>query len=165
MLLPWFERRAASGRSQTYTPWRWGDPNAADPPEMPLLTLQFAELVFRREWGLSFVIAAASGALVSFIVAAWQPTHPRIGRAMAVNLTAAVVAVLLIVLMALALAGDGTTGGSTVPRIGLVVGGAAVIGWLGFGIAVARIAARPRHASDDLTDAARAGRTETSTTG
>jgi hypothetical protein len=148
MLLPWFEGRTSSGRSHTYTPWPWGDPDAAAAPDWPFLSLQIAELVFRREWGLSFVIAAASGALISFISAGWRPTHPRIPRVIAVNLIAAAVAVLLVVLMALAFASGAPAGTSIAPRIGFFVGAAAVIGWLGAGIAVARIAATARAAAE-----------------
>jgi hypothetical protein len=93
------------------------------------------------------VVAAASGALVSFIAAGWRPTHPRIRRVLSVNLTAAAVAVILVVLMVLAFAGGAPAGTSIAPRIGFFVGSAAVIGWLGTGIAVTRGAATARDAA------------------
>jgi hypothetical protein len=111
---------------------------------MPLLSLQIAELVWRREWGLSFVIAAASAALISFIAAAGRPPDRRAARATVMNVIAAAIAVILIVLMALAFAGDGPAGASTAPRLGFFVGVAAVAGWLWAGIAFARVGAAAR---------------------
>ena len=140
---PWFEKTDPTG-SETYTPWPWGDPNAASAPDTPFLSMQLTELMIRQEWGLLFVIAAASGALISFIAAAKRPDAERVGRAVTVNLVAAVVCLVMTVLMWASFGAGGGDETTTAVMYGFVVAVPAQLAWLGAAITQTRLWSRSR---------------------
>jgi hypothetical protein len=146
---PWFERVDSTG-SETFIPWPFTDSDSASAPESPFLSAQLAELVLSQEWGLLFVIAAASGALISFIAAAKRPEADRMGRAVAVNLVGAVVCLVTTVLM-WASFGTAADGATTALRYGFVVAVPAQFGWLGCAVAAARLWARSRRPVQEAT--------------
>ncbi len=148
---PWFERFEANG-SETFTPWPFTDPDAASAPDNPFLSAQIAGIVLSQEWGLLFVIAAASGALIAFISAARRPTQDRMGRADAANRITAVVCLVTTALMwaSFAGAGDGDSAG-TVLRYGFLAAVPAQLGWLGCAIAHVRLWSRSRRMSQTVT--------------
>jgi hypothetical protein len=140
---PWFERFDADG-SQNFTPWPFTEPDSPSVPDNPFLSAQLAGLVLSQEWGLIFVIAAASGALIAFIAAAKRPTEDRMGRAVAVNLIAAAVSLVMTALMWASFGVGGAADSTTALRYGFVVAAPAQLAWLGCAVAFARIWSRSR---------------------
>jgi len=147
---PWFDRVDANG-SETFIPWPFTDPDSASVPDNPFLSAQIAGMVLSQEWGLLFVVAAASGALISFIAAAKRPEAERIGRAIAVNLIAALVCLVMTVLMWASFGSAGSQGATTALRYGFLLAVPAQLGWLGCAIACTRLWSRSRHAVQTTT--------------
>jgi len=141
--LPWFVRTAGAD-DITYTPWLWGDPDAASAPDYPSTTANLIALGVSREWGLSLVIAAAVGAVIGFILTAKRPTDDRVNRAVIINVVAAALSLVLVGLAWFAFVAEGGDGATTSVDIGVMLALPAQVAWLVLAIAAARIAGRAR---------------------
>ena len=151
MSLPWFVRTGGADDT-TYTPWLWGDPDAASAPDYPSTTANLIALGVSREWGLSLVIAAAVGAVIGFILTAKRPTDARVNRALIINVVAAALSIVLVGLAWFAFAADGGDGATTSVDIGVMLALPAQIAWLALAIAAMRIAGRARAARRSVAD-------------
>ncbi len=151
MSLPWFVRTGGADDT-TYTPWLWGDPDAASAPDYPSTTANLIALGVSREWGLSLVIAAAVGAVIGFILAAKRPTDARVNRAVIINVVAAALSVVLVGLAWFAFVADGGDGARTSADIGVMLALPAQVAWLVLAIAATRMAGQARAAQRKAAD-------------
>ena len=151
MSLPWFTRADGTDVT-TYTPWLWGSADAASAPDYPSTTANLIALGVSREWGLSLVIAAAVGAVISFILAAKQPTEERVNRAVIINVAAAALSFVLVGLAWFGFAAGGGDGSTTSVHIGVMLALPAQVAWLVLAIAAMRLADRARAAQRTAAD-------------
>ncbi len=97
-------------------------------------------------------IAAAVGAVISFILAAKQPTDERVNRAVIINVAAAALSFVLVGLAWFGFAAGGGDGATTSVHIGVMLALPAQVAWLVLAIAAMRMAGRARAAQRAAAD-------------